>query len=133
MAGVTLDTGALIQADRGDERVWRYLRILAREAGQLTVPAPVLAQAWRGARNAQLAMALRGATIEPLDEFMARRVGELCARARTSDIVDATVVISASLRGDTIVTSDPRDILHLASFVSTRLAVVDVTRLRPRN
>lgn len=75
-------------------------------------------------------MALRGATVESMDETLARLVGELCGRARTSDIVDAAVVITASRRGDMILTSDPIDLLHLAGFVSPRPPIVDLTRLR---
>ena len=48
MGGVTYDTGALVAADRNNRRMW------ALNAGYLAaevipaVPAPVLAEAWRG-------------------------------------------------------------------------------------
>lgn len=68
--------------------------------------------------------------IESFDTELAKLAGELCGRARSSDVVDAAVVVSASRRGDTILTSDPRDILHLAAFVSPPPSVFDITRLR---
>jgi hypothetical protein len=55
MGGVTYGTGALVAADRNNRRMW------ALHAGYLTeevipaVPAPVLAEAWRGgSRQASL-------------------------------------------------------------------------------
>jgi anti-sigma B factor antagonist len=46
----------------------------------LTVPAPVVAQSWRGsARQVQLARLLAGCDVEALDEQQARSVGALAA------------------------------------------------------
>ena len=46
--GVTYDTGALIAADRGERRMWARHRALLALREVPTVPAPVVAQSWRG-------------------------------------------------------------------------------------
>jgi hypothetical protein len=45
-------------------------------------------------------------TIAVLDEAAARAVGRLCAQAGASDVVDASVVLTARVRGDRVVTGD---------------------------
>lgn len=130
MAGTTLDTGALIAADRNDGQFWSTWARLLRQRRPVALPTVVLAQSWRGPRSARIARVADSCVIVPLDERLAHLAGELCGRARTSDIVDATVVVVASMRGDTILTSDPRDILYLAAFVSPPPSVFDITRLR---
>jgi hypothetical protein len=52
--------------------------------------------------------------VVPLDEAGAHRAGALLARARTSDVVDATVVDLAIQRKADVLTSDPHDIRRLA-------------------
>src|SRR5262245_43519114 len=76
-----------------------------------TVPAPVLAQAWRGGtRQASLSRLLSLCEVEPMSEGQARVVGRLAARSRHDDIVDLAVVEGALRRRDAIVTSDAKDI-----------------------
>ena len=62
--GVTYDAGALIAADHGERRMWaRHRALLARRLVP-TVPAPAVAQSWRGsARQVQLAR-LAGCDVE---------------------------------------------------------------------
>ncbi|MGH3851464.1 MAG: hypothetical protein ACRDRT_17525, partial [Pseudonocardiaceae bacterium] len=101
MAGVTLDTGALIAIERGSPRMQALLDEAWASASTIVVPAGVVAQAWRGqAKQARLALFLRQAVTEiaVLDEASARAVGVLCGRAGTSDIVDASVVLCARQR-----------------------------------
>ena len=122
--GVTYDTGALIAADRVERRMWaRHCALLAlREVP--TVPAPVVAQSWRGgSRQALLARLLDGCGIEALDDGQARLVGSLAARAATGDIVDACVVEGALRRHDLVVTSDEDDLQAIAAAASRRLEV----------
>src|SRR5450432_2389994 len=59
MNGVTYDTGALIAADHNDRRMWAlHAGFLAEEVSP-TIPAPVLAEAWRGGgRQANLSRLL---------------------------------------------------------------------------
>jgi hypothetical protein len=97
--GVTYGTGALIAADRGERRMWARHRALLLRREVPTVPAPVVAQSWRGSnRQVLLARILSGCDVEALDGTQARSVGALAARAATSDIVDACVVTAAVVR-----------------------------------
>jgi len=111
-----LDAGALIAFERGAKRARAFVQ-RARAAGiQLIIPAPVLAQVWRGgARQAQLAALVeaRATLIEPFDEPLAKAAGILCGRSGTSDIVDASVVISARLHHAVVLTSDPDDLRRI--------------------
>ncbi|MEA2296594.1 MAG: hypothetical protein QOE86_4233 [Solirubrobacteraceae bacterium] len=83
------------------------------------MPAPVLAQAWRGSSQRALVEALKGAIVEPLDEELARSAGELLGRTGTSDVIDATVAVSAARRADIVITSDPDHLQRLADDLST--------------
>lgn len=126
MAGLTLDSGALVAADRNDRRFWVLWKEALRRGADVTVPAPAVAQAWRGKRNARLAQLLAACLVEPLSESAARRAGELCGRADTADAIDACVVVSAAVRGDAIVTSDVTDIAHLVHVARSRATVLSV-------
>lgn len=114
MAGLTLDTGALVAVERGDAAVREWLSRAARSPQPPTVPTVVLTEAWRGGRQALIARLLRNCEIEPLDERLARRAGELLGRTGTDDPVDAIVAQSAARRGDVVLTSDPGDMQRLA-------------------
>jgi hypothetical protein len=113
---VTLDSGALIALERGSGRMIALLHEVAARSGRVRVPAGVVGQAWRdGARQAVLARFLRSSQVEinALDADLARACGELCGAAHTSDVVDASVVITARQHRDTIVTSDVVDLRRL--------------------
>ena len=127
MNGVTYDTGALVAADRNDRRMWALQAgFLALEVSP-TVPAPVLAEAWRGgARQASLARLLALCTTESLTEEQAKSVGTLAARARHDDIVDVTVVEGAIRRQDAVVTSNPTHIRIIADAIRSRLTIETV-------
>lgn len=82
----------------------------------LGVPAGVVAQVWRNGREQARLAGLLGSDIveiEPLDDASARAAGQLCGVTRTSDVIDASVVLSARARGRAVVTSDPDDIARL--------------------
>lgn len=114
--GVTLDEGALIALDRGDKRMIALLQAAVAARSVFRVPAGVVAQAWRdGPKQAVLARFLRseGVTIVALDGEHARACGELCAATRTSDVIDASVVLTARTHRDPIVTRDGRDLRRL--------------------
>jgi hypothetical protein len=113
---VTYDTGALIAAERNERGMWAlHLGYLAEDVIPI-VPAPVVAEAWRGgSRQASLARLLAGCEIEPMSADQARQVGELVGRARLSDIVAVTVVEGAIRRGgDPVVTANPTHIRQVA-------------------
>lgn len=133
MADVVVDSGVLIAIDRGDRAVLVYIDERIRLGQSVIVPAPVVAQVWRGPRNARLARALEGLSIVPLDDHLARAVGLLLGRARTADVVDATVVAVAGAQFAEVLTGDILDIQHLASHqlgVGAVLDVAEVPRVR---
>src|SRR6185437_2258412 len=111
---VTYDTGALIAADRGERRLWARHRALLARREVPTVPAPVVAQSWRGGgRQALLARLLAGCDVEALDDDQARSVGSLAACA----------VEGAMRRHDLVVSSDEDDLQAIAAVVSSPLEV----------
>lgn len=62
---------------------------------------------------AVLARILDVCVIAPFNP-LARRVGELCGKAKRSDICDAHVALLASIEDvEAVYTSDPADIKHL--------------------
>lgn len=111
--GLTLDTGALIAFERGDAKMRQLLREALQAEARVIVPAGVVAQVWRdGRRQVELGLVLRASNVQvdALTAVLAMAVGELCARRRTSDVIDASVVLAARRFGTTVVTSDPDDI-----------------------
>ena len=129
MAGLTLDAGALIAADKNDRRFWAFWKERVRRRVPVVVPAAVVAQVWRGPENARMAAVLNGCRIEPLSEAGARAVGELCGRSSSSDVIDANVVLSSSVRADDVLTSDPGDLERIASHVHPAPRILDLKRL----
>jgi predicted nucleic acid-binding protein len=129
VAGLTLDSGALIAAERGDRRFWAFWKEAIAADTDITVPAPVLVESWRGARNARMAMVLSGCIVEALGERLAKTAGLLSGKASTSDVTDAVVALSAALRGDTILTVDARDINRLVGLLGRRGRVVSLDQL----
>ncbi len=116
MSGLTLDAGALIAFERNDRKVVAIVKRALDNGQRLAVPAGVVGQTWRdGRRQARLARLLtpRVVEVEPLDDARARAAGQLCGVTRTSDVVDASVVLCARARGHGILTSDADDIRRL--------------------
>jgi hypothetical protein len=128
MSGVTYDTGALIAGERNDRRMWAlHVGFLAEEVVP-TIPAPVLAEAWRGGpRRASLARLLAGCGVEAMSADQARWVGELAGRANHDDIVDVTVVEGAIRRTDeVIVTSNEGHIRQVVRAGRKRIRIETV-------
>jgi len=126
VSGVTYDIGALLSAEANRRDVWA-LHARALQRGILPViPSTVLGQGWRGGPQVALSRLLRGCRIEDLTEDRARSVGVACARSRTSDIVDASVVIGALARKDLVVTSDPDDLTKIAESLGRRISLYRV-------
>ena len=48
-----------------------------------------------------------------LDDRQARAAGQLCGPTRTSDVIDASVVLCAVLAGHRVATSNPDDLRRL--------------------
>jgi len=116
MAGAILDTGALIAIERGDRRMQALLDEAHLAHVELVIPAGVLAQGWRGTpRQARLARVLRleNVNVAALGEAEAKAAGVLCGRTGTTDVIDASVVITARLSRKAVVTSDADDLRRL--------------------
>lgn len=112
MTGVTLDTGALIALDKNDRRVIAVLARALQVGAKVTVPTTCFAQAIRQpARQVRLARLIRqpGVVLKDLNGLDATQVGLLLSQSRTTDIVDAHVVICARRNAQSIMTSDVRD------------------------
>lgn len=65
MAGLTYDTGALIAAERGDQAIWGLHRPALQRGNAPTVPAGVLAQAWRGRPQPNMSRLVGGCRSRP--------------------------------------------------------------------
>lgn len=119
--GVTYDTGALIAAERNDRRMWAlHAGFLVEEVAPV-VPAPVLAEAWRGGPSqANLSRLLAMCVVEPMSEQQARDVGVLAGKAAHDDVVDVTVVEGAMRRGDAVVVTSNHD--HIAGIADAARA-----------
>jgi predicted nucleic acid-binding protein len=127
LKGVTYDTGALLAAERNDRRMWALHAGFLAEEVVPTVPAPVLAQAWRGgAKQASLSRLLALCEVEPMSEAQAREVGRLASRSRHDDVVDLAVVEGAMRRRDAVVTSDPKDIRSIAAALGEEIPLEPV-------
>jgi len=119
MAGLTLDSGALIAFERADRGLMAHLKEARRRGLDLTVPAVVVAEVWRGgSRSARVAQLLAACIIEPVGESAARAAGEALRKVPGSTVVDALVMASASSRGDPVLTSDPDDLGVLATVLT---------------
>jgi predicted nucleic acid-binding protein len=126
LTGLTLDAGALIALERGDERMHALLRrVQSDPQATMNIPAGVLAQVSRDfRRQARLARLLGDARtrVVPLDEETARVAGMLLGLRGASDVVDASVVVCARRYHQGVVTSDPDDLRRL----EPKLALVPV-------
>ena len=111
------DAGALVALEKGDQKIRALLALAVRHDARIVIPAGVVAQVWRdGARQARLArfLASPSVTIDVLDSQSARACGILCGKSKTSDVVEASLLVSAARHGGVIVTSDPKDLRRLA-------------------
>lgn len=113
---VILDAGGLIALERGNRRVLALCKVAVTDGGGVVVPAGALAQVWRsGGRQVAVARVVEaaGTVVEPLDLTLAKLAGVLCGRAGTSDVVDASVVLTARRHNGLVVTSDLGDLGQL--------------------
>ena len=108
--GLVLDAGGLIAVDRLDRKVGAILRVAQQEKMSVRTSAAVVAQVWRsGSLQANLARVLAGIEAASLDTVAGRSVGEVLALSNTPDVVDGHLGIIVR-SGDTVLTSDPKDI-----------------------
>jgi hypothetical protein len=122
-----LDAGAFVAVERGD-RLTTALVKAELIVGRVPIThGGVIGQVWRGGtgRQALLAMLLANVEIAVLDDALGRRAGLLLNQSRTSDVIDAAVVLLAA-DGDSILTSDPDDLERLALAAGVHVDIVAV-------
>jgi predicted nucleic acid-binding protein len=122
---IVFDAGALVALDKNDSKMWAIMKAAALRRTTVFAPSTVIAQVWRGSpRQARLAIALQGVEVSLFDP-MAKAAGELCGTSRTSDVVDASVVLTAvKERAKQIYTSDDEDIQHLLDTLQKKDVLV---------
>ncbi len=84
----------------------------AEERTQLVTSAGVVAQVWRGGSRDQVPIAfiLRRTKVVDLTHAVAKVIGRMLGTTRTSDAIDAHVVLLARERGWPVLSSDPGDL-----------------------
>ena len=110
---LVLDAGALIAVERGDRDTAAVIEVARQDHRTVVVPAGVVGQVWRGGgRQVRLARLLnaRDVLVEPLSDAGARAAGVLCGTAGTTDVIDASVVLTARRHEATVVSSDRADL-----------------------
>jgi len=112
--GITFDTGALIALERRRSAMRKVFAAAIAAGFAITVPAVVVAEWWRaGHLEKERLLILRSVRVEPLFEHVARLAGAALGVTRGAGAIDAIVMASAALRGDTVYTSDPHDLAAL--------------------
>ncbi|HEX7667543.1 MAG TPA: PIN domain-containing protein [Polyangiaceae bacterium] len=113
--GVVLDAGAFIAVERRKRVAVHLVELFVRRSVPLVTSAGVVAQVWRGGGAAQVPVAyLLGRTrVVDLTYATARVLGKMLGATRTSDAVDAHVVLLAREHGWPVLTSDPDDLLAI--------------------
>jgi len=115
MPTYVFDTGALISAERGKERVSRFLKLVRIGRARIVIPLPVIAEWWRGRTDAREEI-LASTQIVGTVEIM-KAAGLALARAKDVDAkltVDAIVMATAALLGAVVVTADADDFVRLS-------------------
>lgn len=118
IAGLTLDTGALIALERRRQRMSRAYAAAVVERLPVTVPAVVIAEWWRGRSDART-LILRGVRVENTTAEVAQLAGQALAVVPGATAIDAIVMASAACRGDLVYTSDVGDLERLRSYFPT--------------
>jgi hypothetical protein len=124
---LVLDAGALMAVERRDRAVMALLKLELLAGRPPLTHGGIVGQVWRGrsGRQANLARFLPALDTVALDEVLGRRAGTLLGRARTTDVVDAALVLLAG-DGDTVLTSDPTDLAMLAAAADLHVDIVPV-------
>ena len=127
-----LDAGALIALDRNTREAWALLGVAAQDGVAVLAPAGAIAQAWRGGpRQALLSRALTHCDEVALDGTGGRAAGALCAQAGTSDVIDASVALTAAGAARyggpvALVTSDPVDVGYLLEALGATVNLISI-------
>ena len=121
-SAVVLDTGALIAIEAGDNAIRALLKIAKLRNLPIYVPAPVIAEAWRGGsgKQTELAIFLKNGQrqgyvrIVDLDYLTALQIGVLWStvEARNVSVTDVMVAWCVRKFEGVVFTSDPEDLRH---------------------
>jgi predicted nucleic acid-binding protein len=114
---IIFDAGALIDIETDPRGKTVRSCVKAFEDGYRSyLPSVVLAQIWRDrTRQHPLRMVRQLCIVLLFTEQTAEDIGRLLARSRTSDVVDAAVIVAAIEHNAAVLTSDPKDLAKLAS------------------
>lgn len=112
---VVYDAAVLVAAERGVREVWADHRVRLETGTVPVTTAPVIAQASRSPRQAQLRRFLRGCDVAPFAAGDAHEVGGLLSEAGASDVVDAHAVHVAGRLAASVLTADVEDLSRLAA------------------
>lgn len=116
--GVTFDTGALIGLERRRHTIRKVFATAIEHGVPIVVPTVAIAEWWRrGVREKERTAILRAVRVEELGAYVARLAGIAVGLVPGAGTIDAIVMASASLRGDTVYTSDPDDLARLRDRV----------------
>lgn len=114
--------GALRAAGRGDRTMWAVHRAALVHGIVPVVPAFVVAEGFRTeAHGDRLASLLSGTEVEEVSAERARRMGELAARADTTDLAAVAVVETADRRNSAVVASRQASMRATAALLSHEL------------
>jgi hypothetical protein len=125
MSRVVLDAGAYVAYEKGATTLRAHIAVGRRLGHELVTTSPVVAQVWRSPRQAMTSKLLAATRVDAPTEAVARRAGELLAKTKTKDVVDALVVLLAR-DADIIITSDARDLRPLLEACGTKATLLDV-------
>lgn len=109
------DTGALIAAERGKQRVARFLQLVRIGRARIVVPLPVIAEWWRGRTDARDEILAATEVVGSL--AVAKAAGVALAGLKNVDAkltIDAVVMATAALTNAIVITADPSDFSALA-------------------
>lgn len=109
-----LDAGVFIALDNPSQRrvVLALTERMRAEGVDPTTNEAELAQAWRDpARQVPIVMLVKATTVYPFGD--PKVIGMRCARAGTSDVVDASLAVLADQLHRPILTTDPADMARL--------------------
>ena len=128
---LVLDSGGVTALAEGNVTVRAAVVRARRDGWSVVIAAPVLAEVHTGRRDhAHIDRAVNAVeTVLPTTATRTRQAGELRARSRVLDVVDAIVVAEAiEAQPAVIVTSDPDDIGRLVDAAGgrSRIAIVPI-------
>src|SRR5262249_10912016 len=122
---VVLDTGALIALERGHHRARSVHRLAVESGFHVVAPTPGIAEWGRAGKGEKERLRiLRTLVQEAPDGYVARLAGAAIGEV-SAGVVDALVMAAASIRSDTVYTSDLQDLERLLEvFPDVRLVRV---------